>query len=387
MILYTLVSGKMPFNISSFNIRKANFPPLACPSWEPHPDVVRDLVANILRLNPGDRFSTSDILSHEWLASPAGPPTPEPTADTSHTEYKSSIQHLIQRRTVKKMLQLLVDDAEGDLDRSFKAESILESLEVTGGATYFLIRLGALKALIVQNLAQRFNLYDTLSFTEFCQLMSKNAILEVANRETFSRFCHEHGYYTAEKDEGEGEGPALSLTVKELLLTLIALVGRPDQDDDALACFLKFDTQCSGFLEKDAMLLIFRGLLEDEAAAVCSEGGDDNELDMIERELREIESVFSCVEVQAGRPGLDFTEFKQFHDSVMKISTRVSTRLSMRGLSVMSMAAGRFADSLHSMQFRKQEGMAKTIRGLGETQASRPSKGAAKKGKDLSRTL
>jgi hypothetical protein len=391
VILYTLVGGKMPFNISSFNIRKAKYPPLVCPSWEVRPDAVKDLISRLLVLNPHDRFTTSEILAHEWLTVQEVPQTiPAVATDYSHGDYLASINNLIQRRNVKKILQLIQDDVDGVFDRSFKAETIMDCIDITGGATYFMIRLGSLKSLIIQNMAQTFNLYDTLNFGEFCQLMAKNALLEMTNIEVFSRFCHEHGYYNAEEsDASTPPTDTISITIKELLLTLISLVGMPDQDDDALACFLKFDTKCTGYLEKDSILHIFRGLLEDEAMLVATgmnptSANMDTELDDIENELKEIESVFACVTIKEGRPGIDFMDFKMFHDSVMKISTRVSTRLSMRSMSVVSMAVGKFTDSLHSIRFKKQSGMAKTVRG--ETRR-RDLKSSKKTVGDMSKTL
>lgn len=387
VVLYTLISGKMPFNISSFNIRKVKYPPLACPSWLHRPDAAVDLITNILKLNPHDRFSTSEILAHEWLQVQDVPePTPDST-DESHGDYLSSINNLIQRRNIKKMLQMIQDDVEGIFDRSYKAETILDSIEITGGKTYFMIRMGSLKTIIMQNISNNFNLYDTLNFTEFCQLMAKNALLELTNMEVFSRFCHEHGYYNADENPSVTTSTC-TLVVKELLLTLISMVGAPDQDDDALACFLKFDTNCSGYLEKNTIIHIFRGLLESEAMllaggpdAVCGEV--DSELDDIESELKEIESVFACVEVKEGKPGIDFVDFKLFHDSVMKISTRMSNRLSMRSMSVVSMAVGKFTDTLHSFRFKKQNGLANTAKGVSSS-ANRP---ASKNLNDMSKTM
>mmetsp|Transcript_13588 Transcript_13588/g.22380 ORF Transcript_13588/g.22380 Transcript_13588/m.22380 type:complete len:888 (+) Transcript_13588:76-2739(+) len=372
VVLYTLITGKMPFNISSFNIRKAKYPPPACPSWERRPEAVVDLISNILKLNPHDRFTTEEILTHEWLQIQD---LPEVLADTTDGDYLSSINNLIQRRHIKKILQYMQDDAEGVFDRSYKAETILDSIEITGGKTYFMIRMGSMKSLIMQNISNGFNLHDVLTYAEFCQLMAKNALLELTNVEVFSRFCHEHGYYNVE-DNDEDETAATdastttcTLAIKELLLTLIALIGIPDQDDDALACFLKFDTNCSGYLEKTSIMHIFRGLLEDEAMNLTGRG-DDSELDDIENELKEIETVFACLKVQEGKPGIDFVEFKQFHDSVMKISTHMSTRLSMRSLSVVSMAVGKFTDTLHSIRLKKQSGLAKTVRSAAPTKVT-----------------
>lgn len=375
VVLYTLICGKMPFNISSFNIRKAKYPPLVCPPWEPRPAAAIDLVSHLLQLNPQDRFTATEILAHEWLqespAVPADPPR-KSQQESSARDYHASINSLIQRRNVKKVLQTIQDDAEGVFDRSYKAESIMDAVEITGGKTYFMIRMGSLKSLILQNISTGFNLNDSLNYTEFCHLMAKNALLELTNAEVFSRFCHEHGYFNPKEGEVAASSLTCSVQIKELLLTLIALVGVPDQDDDALACFLKFDTNCTGYLDKDAIIHIFRGLLEDEAALVAAGAGAaagatsevvDSELDDIEAELKEIEGVFSCVEVKEGKPGIDFLEFKLFHDSVMKISTRMSTRLSMRSMTIVSMAVGKFTDSLHSIRFKKQNGMAKTVKG------------------------
>lgn len=382
VVLYTLITGKMPFNISSFNIRKAKYPPPACPSWEPRPEAVVNLISNMLKLNPHDRFTTEEILAHEWLQIQDLPEVSADTTDDSHDVYLSSINNLIQRRHIKKILQFVQDDAEGVFDRSYKAETILDSIEITGGKTYFMIRMGSLKSLVMQNISNGFNLHDVLNYNEFCQLMAKNALLELTNVEMFSRFCHEYGYYNVEENNEEESSSTVASTItctiaiKELLLTLIALIGIPDQDDDALACFLKFDTNCSGYLEKTSILHIFRGLLEDEAMNLTGRG-DDSELDDIENELKEIETVFECLQVQEGKPGIDFVEFKKFHDSVMKISTHMSTRLSMRSLSVVSMAVGKFTDTLHSIRLKKQSGLAKTVR------TAAPSKVA----EDMSKTL
>ena len=388
VILYTLVSGKMPFNISSFNIRKAKHPPLVCPSWESRPDAVRDLIANILKLKPSDRFTTSEILAHEWL-SVQEPTRDTESVDTSHGDYLAAINNLIQRRNIKKILQTIQDDAEGVFDRSYKAETIMDSIDITGGTTYFMIRLGSLKSIIMQNMSESFNLYDQLTFVDFSLLMAKNALLELTDVEIFSRFCHEHGYYNAPENDLPVSSSTETVSVKELLLTLISLAHTPDQDDDALACFLKFDINCTGYLEKNSMLHIFRGLLEDEAMIVAAGTNNtpisdvDTELDDIEKELKEIENVFTHVEVKEGHPGINFTEFKLFHESVMKISTRVSTRLSMRSMSVVSMAVGKFTDSLHSIR-KKKNGMSKTARGAARNPKRNSTKNTAE---DMSQTL
>jgi hypothetical protein len=106
-------------------------------------------------------------------------------------------------------------------------------------------------------------------------------------------------------------------------------------------------------------------------------------LDDSESELKEIESVFACVEVKEGKPGIDFVDFKLFHDSVMKISTRMSNRLSMRSMSVVSMAVGKFTDTLHSFRFKKQNGLANTAKGVSSS-ANRP---ASKNLNDMSKTM
>ena len=384
--MYTLVSGKMPFNISSFNIRKAKYPPLVCPKWETRPECVKDLIGNILILNPDDRLSTNEILQHEWLRIPSVPLEDEKDENVdanAHEQYLASIKHLIQRRNIKKILQMIHDDPEGSFDRSFKAESIMDAVEITGGATYFMFRLGSLKSLIFQNMSQIFNLYDSINYTQYYQLMAKNRLQEMANVEMFSRFCHENGYC---KDT-EGNAPATSsdtVTIMELLLTLISLIGTSDQDDNALACFLRFDTKNQGFLEKDAMIHIFRSLLEEEAATVAADKSNDidSELDNIENELKEIEEVFSFVEVKEGHPGIDFVEFKMFHDSVMKISTRVSSRLSMRSMSVVSNAVGKFTESLHSIRIKKQNEQAQTAKAGGSNRTA-----LKKPPQDLSKTM
>lgn len=66
VILYVLLCGELPFNISSHAIRRGAYA-MEGGQWDKRSEEAKDLVRHMLCLNPSSRYSCEDILAHPWL--------------------------------------------------------------------------------------------------------------------------------------------------------------------------------------------------------------------------------------------------------------------------------------------------------------------------------
>jgi hypothetical protein len=219
---------------------------------------------------------------------------------------------------------------------------------------YFQLRTGALKSWLLQRLAGDFTYLSSLGYTEYVSLMGEHQLPEMQTEEVFTRFLDDRSASgntsgtttttsttTSSSSSGVEEG---RISVKELVLTLIALCQMDDADDDAFITFLKFDINGDGFISRVEMEMLFRSILEEEALQCMEEtegtGSGSNDLEErgsdcevgglvdIEGEMVAIEGVLRAITVTHEK-GIDFSEFKNFFDMAMKISNSMSMRLSM----------------------------------------------------------
>lgn len=320
VVLYVLLSGSLPFNISSVNIRKGKYAPLSGSQWEKRSEECKDLVKRMLVVNPLQRITCAEILTHAWLA----PSAPKEVFDR---EYYQRIASLAVRRNIKRMLEDMREGAEedGQFDRKARASSIMRRVRLTSEMMYFQLRTGALKCWLLQRLTGDYTYHSAISYVEFVSMMGEHQLPEMQNEVIYRRFV----------DDELTSLEECRVTVKELLLTLIALCQMEDDSDDAFITFLKFDLNKDGFISKDEMELLFRSILEEEAleCMVAAEGPPDEDgetkgLVDIESEMVAIEEVLRAISVK-NEKGIDFSEFKNFFDMAMKISNNMSMRLSM----------------------------------------------------------
>ena len=334
VVLYVLLSGSLPFNISSVNIRKGSYAPLTGPQWENKSDHAKDLIRRLLVVNPLQRLSCEEVLGHPWLAASA----PREVFDK---DYYQRIASLAVRRNIKRMLEEMRNGSEGDasFERVDRAEAIVTCAQLTSDERYFNLRTGALKSWLLQRLRGDYSYCSTLTYSDYKELMSEHQLPELEPRAIFDCFIGAESVGVTNCDNS----PPL-LSVKELMLTLMSLCLMEDQDNDAFIIFLKFDLNGDGYLCRDEMEMIFRSILEDEAMRSIrrsngSEEGSSTDRDSlvdIEAEMTAIEGVLEGMTVTHPK-GIEFAEFKNFFDTAMKMSNCMSRRISMNMTARMSM--------------------------------------------------
>jgi serine/threonine protein kinase len=130
------------FNIPCTSIFLASVSP--GPSWENISVDAKDLVARMLSVNPRDRISAGDILSHAWLmkAATAAGPSEQDTSHIMGEQYSLRIKRLVLRSKFKRCF---VDDclqiAHLERKRSFQSElPFLDTENVTANPHDFGIR-------------------------------------------------------------------------------------------------------------------------------------------------------------------------------------------------------------------------------------------------------
>ena len=95
VLLFEMLAGRTPFNFSGDRIQLYNSIKTIRIVWtDDFPPLAKDLISKILRLNPKDRLSLDQIISHQWFLSI--PEIRPVLREINYTEMQKLQSHLIQ---------------------------------------------------------------------------------------------------------------------------------------------------------------------------------------------------------------------------------------------------------------------------------------------------
>ena len=118
VVLYSLLSGYQPFN--PYKIEQcieARYMSMTGDGWDNISDDAKDLISKILKKNPTDRLTATEILSHHWVTGSA-------SEKEMSNEYYHRIKHLALRQRMKKFF-LDRNIAAGNKERKAKLQKAL----------------------------------------------------------------------------------------------------------------------------------------------------------------------------------------------------------------------------------------------------------------------
>jgi serine/threonine protein kinase len=124
-ILYAMLSGTPAFRSNLTHSIEGNYHPMTGEAWEGISSHAKDLVHQLLQINPKDRLTSSAVLHHPWLVT---------NASKAHlgSNYVSRVHHLMLRQKLKKFF-LRSDVLQDQRIRQEGIDDVLARIEVGHG--------------------------------------------------------------------------------------------------------------------------------------------------------------------------------------------------------------------------------------------------------------
>mmetsp|Transcript_23393 Transcript_23393/g.72876 ORF Transcript_23393/g.72876 Transcript_23393/m.72876 type:complete len:470 (+) Transcript_23393:34-1443(+) len=250
VICYILLSGYPPFSADTDDeilrlVKKASFE-FPSPEWDNVSPAAKDFICKMMTMDPKQRPSANDILSHEWLQMTNAHATGKISKDLGVRLKKFRVTSKIKKAALSVIAQQLRDEDVQELRRTFQAldangDGVLTLAEIQEGMANHSVRLPEDLEGVLRNL-------DTdgsgkIDYTEF-----------IASTLTSKEYLRKDVMWAAFKvfdQDGDGSITADEL-VKVLKLVDPSLVGQmvteADQNGDGRISFEEF---CN-MLGKDA---------------------------------------------------------------------------------------------------------------------------------------
>lgn len=324
-ILYTMLAGHPPFHSNPkyrYQITRLTYSPMKGAAWDHISDSAKDLVDNMLKKNPNERYSMNQVLNHPWLRSAA--------SDVAfNDEYIRRIKNLSLRSKLKRAFlahntaehQNLRDNFQNIFPflRPFQQFDELHSLsqegfqELQAQTRDFHQRLLKLKENLVNEILnssneiidqnepahkrRRFAHPGYINFELFCQVVTQVGLDALASEDIFNIF------------DTDGSG---TIDMKEFLITLVALRPSYDESDEIEAAklyFSVFDIDEDGYIGVDELELVIHCFLHDGVGPLLVTSDTDVNSYNVQEMFQHIDTN------NDGR--IDFNEFKDFYIAVL----------------------------------------------------------------------
>lgn len=335
-----MLAGHPPFHSNPkyrYQITRLTYSPMKGPAWDHISPEAKDLVDNMLKKNPEERYNLTQVLNHPWLKSSA-PDTvmgDEYTRRIKSIALKNKLKRFFLAHNITAEHQNLKESFQQALPflrpisqtpfQSTNKEFIQQQQE---NSNEFHRRLLGLKEYLVSAI---FNSPETeiisepttkkrrlvhtgvIDYVTFCTIVNENGLDVLASPEIFSIF------------DTDQSG---TIDMKEFLITLLALRPSTSNEDDLEAAklyFSVFDIDEDGYIGVNELELVIGCLLHDGAGPLLlTSDSDVNSYNVTE--------MFNCIDLNNdGR--IDFNEFKDFYTAVLLPSTIQSSSNLLRSLS------------------------------------------------------